>query len=86
MDQTGQSLLQAVTGAARDRLRRSPYASIRRVSCEFDAGVLFLRGPLPSFYHKQLAQAAVADLAGVTEVANETEVVILDSRSPPVLA
>jgi len=64
-----------VTEAAKDRLQRSPYTTVRNVSREYDEGVLLLRGRLPTFYHKQLAQEAVAGLNGVWQVVNETEVV-----------
>jgi hypothetical protein len=64
-----------VAQAANARLRNSPYPNVQRVLCECsDEGVLFLRGWLPSFYQKQLAQEAVARLPGVTEIVNETEV------------
>ena len=58
--------------AARDCLQRSPYGPIRNVSCECRQGVLFLRGPLPTFYLKQLAQEAVARVKGISHVVNET--------------
>ena len=64
-----------VTEAAKDRLRRTSYQALKALSCEYDRGVLFLRGQLPSFYQKQLAQEAVVGLAGVAQVVNETEVV-----------
>jgi osmotically-inducible protein OsmY len=60
-----------VTERARERLRQSPHPGVRSVSCEFDRGVLRLRGRLSSFYHKQVAQEAVAHLSGVREVVNE---------------
>ena len=60
--------------AARDCLQRSPYRPIRNVSCECRQGVLFLRGPLPTFYLKQLAQEAVARVQGILQVVNETVV------------
>lgn len=63
-----------VMEAAKDRLENSPYRSVRRVSCEYDDGVLVLRGLLPSFYYKQLAQEAVVHLHGVLQVVNEIEV------------
>ena len=47
---------------------------VRSLSCEFDRGVLRLRGRLSSFYQKQLAQEAVAGLSGVEEVINEVVV------------
>ena len=46
----------------------------RSVSCEYRHGVLYLRGRLSRYYHKQLAQEAVARLEGVTQVVNEIEV------------
>jgi osmotically-inducible protein OsmY len=63
-----------VTRVAHECLQKSPYTTVRRVSCRYEAGALVLRGRLPSFYHKQLAQEAVADVQGVTRVVNETEV------------
>lgn len=63
-----------VTQAARARLRNSPYAIVRSVSCEYEGGMLRLQGRLPTFYHKQMAQEAVAGLHGVLQVVNQTEV------------
>ena len=61
--------------AARQRLERSPYCGIRQVACSSNGqGVLYLRGELPSFYYKQLAQQAVIGLEGVTRVVNEVVV------------
>lgn len=65
---------QQLLRAARDRLKSSPYCPLRSVSCECRQGALVLRGTLPTFYQKQLAQEAVAKLEGVTEVVNETVV------------
>ena len=64
-----------VTTLAQQRLERSPYVTVRNVSCECEDGVLFLRGRLPSYYQKQLAQEAVAELEGVTQIVNQTEVI-----------
>lgn len=61
-------------GAAADLLRQSPYRAVRGVSCEVRQGALVLRGRLPSFYQKQLAQEAVARVPGVSRVLNEIEV------------
>ena len=60
---------------AKGRLYKSSHTSLQGLSCEFDHGVLFLRGKLPSFCCKQLAQAVVSGIEGVTRVVNETEVV-----------
>ena len=64
-----------VAQAAKDRLRANPHWPVRLVSCECDEGQLFLRGRLSTFFHKQLAQEAVADVDGVTQVINEIEVI-----------
>jgi osmotically-inducible protein OsmY len=59
---------------AQNRLRRNGYSGLGAVSCRFERGVLFLRGQLPCYYHKQLAQEAVRGLVGVSQVVNEIEV------------
>ncbi len=65
-----------LTRAARKRLKSTSYPSIRRLSCECDdQGVLYLRGRLSSYYQKQLAQEAVADLPGVVQIENQAEVI-----------
>jgi osmotically-inducible protein OsmY len=63
-----------ITALAEARLRASQYSSIRKIFCMFDEGMLVLRGRLPSFFHKQLAQTAVADIQGVTQIVNQIEV------------
>ena len=60
---------------AEGRLRRNPYLALRNVSCDCRGGVLVLRGRLPSYYLKQVAQEAVAHLEGVQGVENQIEVV-----------
>lgn len=63
-----------VAQRARDRLQQSPYHTVRRVSCRYDAGTLFLHGHLPDFFHLQVAQETVARLEGVDQVVNHIEV------------
>jgi osmotically-inducible protein OsmY len=63
-----------ITEAARRCLRASPYNVFAGVSCECDDGVLFLKGQVSSFHHKQVAQEAVARVNGVIQVVNEIEV------------
>ena len=64
----------AIVAMAMERLRDSPYKAMRRISCECEHGVLFLRGRLFSFHEKQVAQETVAGIDGVTQVVNEVEV------------
>ena len=60
-----------------DRIfQTSPYQAIRFLKCEYQDGVLTIRGRLPSYYLKQTAQSAVRDLEGVERVSNLTEVAV----------
>ena len=65
---------------AERRLRGNPYLALKNVSCECRDGVLTLRGCLPSYYLKQVAQATVAQVAGVKDIRNEIEVVAPSRR------
>ena len=56
------------------RLQHSHYRAIRRVRCDFADGVLTLQGAVPTFHYKQLAQTAVANIAGVRQVVNRIDV------------
>jgi osmotically-inducible protein OsmY len=66
---------EAIVAAAKERLRNRSHLTVQQIWCEFDEGRLFVRGRVPSFYYKQLAQEAVAGLKGVCQVINEIEVV-----------
>jgi hypothetical protein len=63
-----------ITTVAKQRIIHQPHLSVQRIWCDFDGKRLILRGQVPSFYFKQLAQEAVADLEGVEQVVNEIEV------------
>ncbi len=76
MDQKTRFDARGVMEAAKDRLRKTSYQALSTLSCEYDQGVLVLRGQLPSFYQKQLAQEVVAHVAGVAQVVNQTEVAV----------
>ena len=64
-----------IVQTAKQRIQECPHLTMQRVWCEFQQGRLFLRGQVPSFYLKQLAQTAVVGLEGVGQVVNEIEVV-----------
>src|SRR5439155_22005858 len=55
-------------------LRNSPYLALRNVDCDCHDGGLTLRGRVPTYYLKQVAQAAAARVEGVRQVVNEIEV------------
>lgn len=57
--------------AAQQCLRASPYAALHRVRCIADSGDVVLRGCVPSFYLKQLAQELVRHSSGECGIINE---------------
>jgi osmotically-inducible protein OsmY len=56
------------------RLRRSGYQALQAVTCEFHEGTARIRGHLPTFYLKQIAQEIVCAVVGVRSVVNQIEV------------
>jgi osmotically-inducible protein OsmY len=68
------ALFQEIAEIAQQVLRRSSYFELHDVACDFSGGVLTLRGRVPSYHLKQLAQASVANVPGVVEVHNRVEV------------
>jgi osmotically-inducible protein OsmY len=71
---SARSGLPVIDHAAEERLRRSSYLALRDISCLASDGVLTLRGSLPSYYLKQVAQEIVSGVEGVRHVANQIEV------------
>ena len=62
--------------AAERGLRSSRYAALKHVSCDYLGGVLVLRGCLPTYYLKQIAQEVVAHQLGQAgRLENRIEVV-----------
>lgn len=56
-------------------LRNSPYLALRRIACLPLGHAIVLRGCLPTYYLKQMAQSLVSQVPGVEQVQNEIEVV-----------
>jgi len=59
---------------AAGRLRNNPYPALKYVSCACRDGIVVLRGRVPSFFLKQMATAAVADLPGIQQIVNDIDV------------
>jgi hypothetical protein len=55
--------------------RGSPYRALHSLCCDYVGGALVLRGSLPSYFLKQIAQEAVAGLEGVQRIENRIQVV-----------
>lgn len=64
---------QFVARLARERLGTSHHF-LRHIHCDFEDGVATLRGRVPSYYLKQVAQSLVSTVDGVERVENEVEV------------
>ncbi len=61
----------------------SKYTGLRQLNCTVVDGVLEISGTVPSFYLKQLAQAAIMQLDGVGAVRN---LVHVTGESPVIVA
>jgi osmotically-inducible protein OsmY len=64
-----------IAAIAEARLMSSPHPALRKVFCNYEDGVLVLRGRLNSFFHAQLAQETVRKVEGVERVVNQIEIV-----------
>ena len=66
---------------AETRLRSNSYLALKNISCAFDEGVLTLRGCVPSYYLKQIAQETLASLEGLAQIDNQIDVVASGPRA-----
>ena len=73
--ETNAEAAKKVVATAKARILHHPHLKAQRICCEIDDGRLFLRGQVPSFFYKQLAQEAVQTIAGVGRILDEIEVV-----------
>jgi len=73
-DRNSRSRCQEIAEEAADRLHNDPHVNHSNVSCYCEDRVLWLRGELPSFYAKQVAQEAVKGVEGIVGVMNDIEV------------
>lgn len=63
-----------VESKARQLLGESNYLALRRLDCEFHDGQLVLRGRVPTYYLKQVAQTLVRQLPQVQQIENRLDV------------
>jgi osmotically-inducible protein OsmY len=77
-ERNAESLLSA---RVRQRLGRSGYIILRKISVHEHEGVLTLHGTLPNFYLKQLAQVIAAQVPHVEKIKNRIQVAERDVRS-----
>jgi osmotically-inducible protein OsmY len=68
---------------AENRLRSNPYLALKNITCsQAGDGALVLRGCLPSYYLKQVAQTVVGQVEGVRRVDNQIQVLAPTRREP----
>jgi osmotically-inducible protein OsmY len=65
---------EAVLAEARLRFEQSPYRELHDIACEFQDGVMTLRGRVPSCFLKQIAQSTVFSMERVEVIDNRLEV------------
>ena len=67
---------------AQARFHQSGYLALREISCEVQERTLVLRGSVPSYYQKQIAQSLAANVEGIERVCNYIEVRVRASGQP----
>ena len=67
-------LLSAGVNAFQRQFRTSAYWSIRQLVCEIDREQIVLRGTLPSYYLKQVAQSLAGKVVGVERLHSDIQV------------
>ena len=55
-------------------LKDSDYRRLHNVKCSFHEGVVILKGSVPSFYLKQVAQVLVSKVPGIEIIDNRLKV------------
>jgi osmotically-inducible protein OsmY len=59
-----------IESAVKDLLQATGYRSVAELQCDVQNGVVQLRGELPSFFLKQVAQETVRQVKGIRGVRN----------------
>ena len=68
------ALARPLIDAVLKALSAAGHGALRYVAVELEERVVVLRGRVPTFYLKQMAQSSVRSVAGVESVRNELEV------------
>ncbi|HMB05358.1 MAG TPA: BON domain-containing protein [Isosphaeraceae bacterium] len=66
--------------SSESRRRRSGYLALKDINCTYHDGEMTLRGRLPTYYLKQIAQHLVAEIKGVRRIIDEIVVLALSGR------
>ena len=63
-----------VAAVLQQQFHSSPYWSVRQLICDFDRGCVTIRGTLPSYYLKQVAQAIATKALGNEHIHSDIDV------------
>jgi len=61
-------------GKVTSALQKNPYVDFASMSCETKGGCVVLRGTVPSYFEKQMAQESIRSIEGIDKILNELEV------------
>ena len=61
-------------GQVASALQKNPYLDFTSLTCETKEGCVVLRGVVPSYFEKQMAQESIRSIEGIREIFNELEV------------
>jgi osmotically-inducible protein OsmY len=64
----------ALFGRVTCALRKNPYLDFSTLTYEANEGNVVLRGVVPSYFEKQMAQESLRSIEGICEIVNELEV------------
>ena len=68
------SMDSVLNGRVTSVLQKNSHLNISSLSCETNEGRVVLRGVVPSYFEKQMAQESLRTLEGISEILNELEV------------
>jgi Predicted periplasmic or secreted lipoprotein len=63
-----------LNGHVTNALQKNSHLNISSLSCETTQGRVVLRGFVPSYFEKQMAQESLRSVEGISEILNELEV------------
>ncbi len=63
-----------LNGQVTSALQNNPYLDFSSLSCETKGGCVVLKGVVPSYFEKQMAQESLRSIEGIQEILNELEV------------
>ena len=58
-------------GKVTSALQKNPYVDFTSLTCETKEGCVVLRGTVPSYFEKQMAQESIRSIEGIEKILNE---------------